>query len=318
MKRSAPSIAKLGITLLCVLVLCSAVTAGIRKNIDRQFEVSAGGTLNLESEIGSIEVVSGSGKKVSVLVKLEASTSSEDRAEKLFEDFEIDFDQDGDDINIVAEYYGRRGVSGFFGMRKNRLKVKYTITVPSRFNVYLKTSGGSIQVGNLEGKVSARSSGGSLSFEDIIGEVIGKTSGGSIKLSSCIGPAELKTSGGSIYIGRVVGEVIAKTSGGNIEVEEVFGNIEAKTSGGSVMARISKQPDDDCYLTTSGGNVTVYLAENLNLDINAKTSGGRVKTKFPMKVSGSVSKRSLDISLNKGGPELYLRTSGGNIYLNEL
>lgn len=306
------------ITLLALFTFGTGAFAGIDKEINRQFDVSEGGLFALDSEIGSVEVITGARDEILVEVRLQAKTSNEDRAQKLFNDFMIEFDQDGNELNIIAEYDGKRGLGGFFGSRKNRLKVKYLITVPPRFNLYIKTSGGSIHVGDLEGKVTARSSGGNLIFDNIDGEVIGKTSGGNIELTSCSGRAEVRTSGGSILIGKVEGDVIAKTSGGNIEVDEVMGTIDAGTSGGSVTAYISKQPKDDCQLRTSGGNVTVYLADNLSLDINAKTSGGRVKSNIEMKVRGSVSKRSLDVSLNGGGPELYLRTSGGSIYLKSL
>lgn len=318
MNRFSKNFAKGAVLLFCVLAFCSVAISGVEKEINREFQVSPGGMLSLESDIGSIKVVSGSGSVITVSVRMEARTSSEEKAEQLFDDFIIEFEQDGNNLNILAEYDGRRSLRSFFGSRRNHLKIEFIITVPSQYNVYLKTSGGSIHVGNLEGHVTAKSSGGSLVFDNIEGEVDGKTSGGNIELTSCTGSAEVKTSGGSILIGRVDGDVVAKTSGGNIKVEEVLGTIDARTSGGSVMARISRQPQNDCRLTTSGGNVTVYLAEDVNLNINAKTSGGRVKTTFPMKVSGSITKRSIDVSLNDGGPELYLRTSGGSIYLKSL
>jgi hypothetical protein len=53
------------------------------------------------------------------------------------------------------------------------------------------------------------------------------------------------------------------------------------------------------------------------MDVNAKTSGGRVHTDFKVALSGEISKRSMKGEMNGGGPELYLRTSGGSIYLRK-
>jgi hypothetical protein len=53
------------------------------------------------------------------------------------------------------------------------------------------------------------------------------------------------------------------------------------------------------------------------LDVNAKTSGGRVHTDFPVSISGEINKSSMRGRMNGGGPELYLRTSGGSIYLKK-
>ena len=123
---------------------------------------------------------------------------------------------------------------------------------------------------------------------------------------------------GSITIDRSGGSVVAKTSGGSVTVNEVLGSIEASSSGGSVKARISSQPLADCRLTTSGGRVEVSLAGPIAVDLDAKTSGGRVHLEMPVTIQGDVSKTRVRGSINGGGPQLYLRTSGGSIYVKEL
>lgn len=54
------------------------------------------------------------------------------------------------------------------------------------------------------------------------------------------------------------------------------------------------------------------------MDVDAHTSGGRVRTEFPVTVRGTIKRNTLDAKINGGGPELYLRTSGGNVEINEL
>jgi hypothetical protein len=213
---------------------------------------------------------------------------------------------------------------------------QFVISVPHQYNVDLHTSGGSIAVEELEGRVRSRAAGGSLRFGRIHGPVWGKTSGGSIALAGCVGPAEVETSGGSIHIGdvdgdviartsggsiriaRATGRVVAETSGGSIDVAEVWGAIDAATSGGSVTARLARQPQGSSRLETSGGNVVVFLAEMIGVEVDAKTSGGRVTTELPVMVQREFSKTALQAKINAGGPKLTLRTSGGNIYLNPL
>jgi len=80
-----------------------------------------------------------------------------------------------------------------------------------------------------------------------------------------------------------------------------------------VSAGITGQPQAPCRLSTSGGSVQVRLSPEVKLDINASTSGGRVHTDFDILVRGNLTGSSLQGKLNGGGPELYLRTSGGNI-----
>jgi hypothetical protein len=143
-----------------------------------------------------------------------------------------------------------------------------------------------------------------------------RTGGGSISLSDLRGQVEAYTSGGSIRLGQIEGDVNVKTSGGSIKVEEVAGNINAHTSGGSIKATITKQPTKDCKLTTSGGSVTAYLSPSIAVDLVASTSGGTVGSDFD--VNGTLKKKSLKGTINGGGPELVLKTSGGSVRIKKL
>jgi len=92
----------------------------------------------------------------------------------------------------------------------------------------------------------------------------------------------------------------------------VMGAIDASTSGGTVTAYISEQPADDCRLTTSGGGVAVTLADGIGVELDAQSSGGRVTSDFDVS-GGRSTKTSLAGAINGGGPELYLRSSGGGV-----
>lgn len=158
--------------------------------------------------------------------------------------------------------------------------VRFIIKVPQTYNVDLNTGGGSIEIMDLNGNVDAF------------------------------------TSGGSIQLGQIKGDVAVKTSGGSIQVEDVAGNIDANTSGGSIKAVISEQPTKDCRLRTSGGSVTAYLNPSIKVDLNASTSGGRVRSEF--NVDGTTKKSKIKGTINGGGPELYLKTSGGSVSIKEI
>lgn len=175
---------------------------------------------------------------------------------------------------------GERGSDSQGSFNGNRLKVTYNIKVPSHYNLDLDTRGGSIRISDLSGNIDAH------------------------------------TSGGSINLGHIDGLVDVHTSGGSINVDEVTGTINARTSGGSVNANISKQPTGDSKLSTSGGSITVYLNQDIAVDLSASTSGGRVSSDFS--VDGHVSKKSIKGSINGGGPDLVLRTSGGSVRINKI
>jgi len=304
--------------LAIVLVLAagnSYLSADTEDVVKKSFNVESGGTLTLNTNMGTIQVETHSSKTINVEVIKKVGYDNADKAREIFSDFNLDFNQSGSDLRIEGKYKRQKGVFSWSG--SNRFSVKYLIKVPQHYNLDLYTSGGSIAVSSIEGDVKVNTSGGSLKLAEIKGEVNGHTSGGSIKLESCAGNAKVTTSGGSITIGKVEGEVRASTSGGSITVDEVMGTINASTSGGSVRATISKQPKGDCKLTTSGGSVSVKLADDINVDLYAKSSGGRVHADIK-NISGDISKQKIKGKINDGGPELYLSTSGGSVRIDKI
>jgi DUF4097 and DUF4098 domain-containing protein YvlB len=288
--------------------------------VTKSFDVAPGGRLTVDTDLGSIEVRAAGEGRVEVEVIREGSDA---------QDLKLDFSQSGDDVTIRGDYPRQHGWFHW----TDRLKVRFRITVPSRYDVDLKTSGGSISVDDLEGDVRSATSGGSLHYGNIRGPVWGRTSGGSIVLRGSAGDADVETSGGSIDLGEVAGRVraetsggsihvdrargsvYAKTSGGGIRVDEVMGEIEARTSGGTISAYISRQPEAACRLSTSGGGVDVQLAADVAVDVDAAASGGRVSSSFDLS-DESKTRSSLRGKLNGGGPELYLRTSGGSVRIH--
>ncbi|MFC2165558.1 DUF4097 family beta strand repeat-containing protein [Acidobacteriota bacterium] len=300
---------------LLVFLTIGSASGSIDDTIQKSFSVDSGGTLEIDTERGSIEVRGISGNSVEIEVIRKVKTSDTQKAQKVLDNFKIEFKQSGKDVFVLGER-GRK--ESIWDKIWNRLNIKFIVSVPEIYNVKLKTSGGSISIEDIEGEVNIKTSGGSLVLNDIKGPVWGKTSGGSIKIGEVEGQVDVNTSGGSIKIDRAQGTVDAHTSGGSITINEVMGTINADTSGGSIKAHISQQPESECRLTTSGGSVTVYLASDIAVNVDAGTSGGSVHTEFPVTIKGKINKRKLKAKINGGGPLLYLHTSGGSVYIKEM
>jgi hypothetical protein len=293
--------------------------------LQKSFEVSPGGLLNLETDRGSIEVKGTARNTVDIKVIRKAKA------------LVVEFEKRGNDIYVTGHIEGGILERIWYHLFHHGMRTRFIVTVPSRWNIDLKTSGGNIAVDELEGDIRSKTSGGSLHFDRIKGVVSGNTSGGSIELLECVGKSHVEnsggiirisnangdvdahTSGGSIIMEGVKGKVIADTSGGSINVQKLIGSIDAKTSGGSIKAQILKQPSMDCRLATLGGSVFVSLADGIAVDIDAETSGGHVVTDFPVvvKAQGEFRSSALQGKINGGGPLVLLRTSGGNIHIGK-
>ncbi|HVT04738.1 MAG TPA: DUF4097 family beta strand repeat-containing protein [Thermoanaerobaculia bacterium] len=315
------------IAMATVAAAAFPAAAAISSNIQKNFSVAAGGKLIVDTDLGDVEVRTSPSNSVSVQVFREARLADAKDAEKLFSKFHLKFEQKGNDIEVRGDYEDQ----SFFHLFDNaRLNVRFVITVPSRYDVDVNTSGGDVSVADLAGNVTIKTSGGDLKIGRIDGTVDAGTSGGDVVVNSgrnitvkssggdlsvghAFGPIEARTSGGNIKIEQADGSLVAKTSGGTITLNQIAGAVDANTSGGSISARITRQPNSNSSLSTSGGNVSVYLNEGIHLNLDADTSGGRVSTEMPVAVQGSVDSSSLDAKLNGGGPALRVRASGGNI-----
>jgi len=310
----------------------AAVTATAEQDvITKSFPVKAGGKLVMDVDRGSVHITTSDSDKVEIKITRELKDFSTAEAKKVFEQHKIELTSADYEVKIEAQNPQK---SFSFKNPFGRLQVDYTIAIPARFDINVKTAGGHIDVADLQGKAMLNTSGGNLKLADIKGPVKAHTAGGHITLNKVEGDCDLDTSGGNLRLGEIGGNLIAhtsgghitlekskgsvkaSTSGGNINVKDAYGPINARTSGGHVSARLNTQPAESCSLKTSGGNVEVLLAANLALNVDAHTGGGRVASDFPGTLNKE--KTKLTAKINGGGPDLLLETSGGNVNIRKL
>lgn len=318
--------------LLLGVLLTAGCSAVVEDHPSKTFTVAPGGKLVIDADRGSIDIVSGGDNQIDIRMHRKVTSGSEKKAREVLEAHEVTFRQDGDTVTVRARSTKDWQRWGWWG---RGFQVRYEITLPRRFNVDLRTAGGSIAIADLSGEVRAHTAGGSLRFGTIDGPVSCKTSGGSIVIASATGvidahtaggsisvddagaPATLETSGGSIRVKHAHAALKVGTAGGSIELGEVAAAVEASTSGGSIRAGFARSPESDCRLGTSGGSVRVSLPEGANLNLDARTSGGHVSCDLPVTVQGEVKRNVLVGKLGNGGPLLQLRTSGGSIHIQK-
>lgn len=321
-------------TLLLSLVLLAATSVLAADDVIRKgFNVADGGTLRLDAGFGDVKIVSGgAGVAVEVIRKTRGK-----RGEEWLREHKVSFSQQGNDVVIETDdEEGRRDRGWFNWFDHDEFEVQWNIRVPDRYNVTAKTSGGSIELDDLQGTVDVktsggsiatgrlggpatlRTSGGSISVGGATGQIDARTSGGSIRIGDTSGPVDARTSGGSITLARVSGTVVAKTSGGNITIDDATGSVDASTSGGSIRAQLSGPVTAASKLSTSGGSVTVSLGSRVAVDLDARASGGGIDANVPVTIQGRQDDDELKGKINGGGPTLTLRTSGGGIRVKSL
>lgn len=302
--------------LLAAGLLAALVTtaqAKIERVVEKSFTVRPGGTLKVETQGGEVRVSASADNVVKVTARQKIRATTDAEADELLKKLELSIEQSGNNVTAISKYERRTG--GFNFGSWPPVNVDFIVTVPANFATDLRTSGGSITVGDLAGKVDARTSGGNIKLGKIGGEVDARTSGGSVTLESARGPVKLSTSGGNITAGAVAGEADLSTSGGSIKIDAAEGALRASTSGGSIRAGFVGPLKEDCSLSTSGGSVRVAVDKTAAFRLDASASGGSVDAEgLTITLEKSNRGRSqLTGAVNGGGPLLKLRTSGGNV-----
>src|SRR6266571_1822637 len=173
------------------------------RTIEKDFQLSGVGKLIVQADRGSIEVNTGTRDNVDVRVFRHVKGGSQAQADELFDNHEVTFKQDGNTVSVVGRDKKDRTRLG--RIRQPNLEVRYEISLPRKFDVDLKTSGGDIRLGELDGSAVTRTSSGSTHLGPISRRV------------------ETSNSGGDILVARVGGDLVARTANGSIKVQKAGG-----------------------------------------------------------------------------------------------
>lgn len=292
-----------GVVLMMILV--SPALAADRAKV---FEVGAGGSLILTTSVGDVTLTAWERNQVAVEV----------------------FGIDEEEVSRLSMTQSGNVVRVDFKPEESSGDVRFQVSIPSHFDVQLKTAGGDITingtvtgtvvgstaggditVGDLNGKATLKTSGGDIKAGNVQGDVELKTSGGDIRLSSADGDVVVGTSGGDIVAGNVGRSLKANTAGGDIRVENVGGEAHLSTAGGDVIVA---QVSGSATLSTAGGDVECQGATG---QVKASTAGGDLRLRgISGTLTGSTAGGDVMAELNPSGQgPSSLSTAGGNITL---
>jgi hypothetical protein len=290
----------------------ASLSAKVERVVEKTFLVNPGVQLRVSTSGGEIRVDPLAGNTVHITAREHIRASSEADADLILQNLDLVIEQHGSDVVASATF---KDDGNFHFGSWPPVEVDFIVTVPPSASVDLRTSGGNIAVGDLDGTVLARTSGGEIALGKIAGEVDATTSGGNVDLASGQGRVKLSTSGGTISAGRLGGPAELKTSGGDIRIEAAADTVRAHTSGGDVRAVFEGPLKGDSSLSTSGGDIRATVGQGAGFHLAASTSGGDVKADgLTITIDhGGIGKSSLSGDVNGGGPVLELRTSGGDV-----
>ena len=148
------------IVVLSILVVCVTAVQSGQRTFDKTFSVGAGGSLRVETDCGSIEIVGVEGLND---VSVHAFVKGRQRD---IDEFTITASQNGQHIEIVGRSLRTRRWWMFGG---DDLNVTFSVKVPKNFSITTNTAGGDIVLRNVKGSMSGETSGGDLRLSSVSG-----------------------------------------------------------------------------------------------------------------------------------------------------
>jgi DUF4097 and DUF4098 domain-containing protein YvlB len=289
----------------------ASASAKVERVVERTFQVQPGVHINVTTSGGEVRIETSNDPVVKVVAKEHIRAGSDAEADDLLKKLTLTIEQSGSSVTASASYENTMG----FHFGSTPVQVDFVVTVPTSASADLKTSGGDVIVGDLEGAVHAHTSGGDIKLGSIGGNVDASTSGGNVVIVEGRSSVRLSTSGGNVSAKHLMGASDLRTSGGDIKVDSVESTLKAETSGGDVKAGFDGGLKGDCSLSTSGGQVKASVGKEVGFHLDASTSGGQVDVSgLTITIDhGGMGRSSLAGLVNGGGPVLRLRSSGGDI-----
>lgn len=189
------------------------------------YNFAPGGRISVENTNGSIEIAGWD--KDSVAISGTKSASSEEALKSI----KIEISQGAGSISVRTLLPPvRHGGAG----------AKYLINLPRKSQLdQITSTNGPLRVEDISGEVRLRTSNGSIHLGNVRGRLWVDTSNGRIEGTNLDGDTVLRTTNGSIHLDRVRGAMEARTTNGSITLSlpaDIKATVDAETTHGTVSS----------------------------------------------------------------------------------
>jgi hypothetical protein len=130
----------------------------------------------------------------------------------------------------------------------------------------------------------------------------------------------LRTGFGKVHVVDFDGHVNADTGFGDVDARGRFESLSLRTGFGTIRAEASagSHVTKDWRLSSGFGDINLSLASDLNADLEARTGFGHVSCDFPITVTDTRSRSSIDGRIGSGGPPVNIDTGFGSVHIRKM
>ena len=285
-----------------ILASLLAIGAASAAAEDWSFNTGPGGRLEIDLETGGgIEIRGEATNTVTIKATIKGRDADEVR---------MSATSSGNVVKVQSEWARR--------MRNSSAGANIVVTVPDRYDIEFETTGGSIEISDVEGDIDGETMGGELDLRNLRGKLSVSTMGGDITVADSQVDGRVKTMGGSITFRNVSGDFDGETMGGNVLFDNAAAAgaattrpVTVSTMGGNI--KVANAPLG-ATVSTMGGNIHIDSAREF---IKAETMGGEITVD---EVDGDVDVSTMggdvDVIVVGNGHDVNIESKGGDIELS--
>jgi putative adhesin len=277
--------------LLFVFALLSSPVAASTDHASRHYHVTGRPDLRLVAGDGHVQIRPGPAGEIQIDVETEGWRIGTNA-------LRIVDSQDGNQVSFELKEPHHWGIGFSFEIRK---RITITAVVPPDLDLSVVTGDGSVEVGDLRGRLQIHTGDGHLVATNLRGKM------------------DLEAGDGNIEALGVEGQLSGRTGDGHIRVEGRFESLRVHSGDGPVLVVVDagSKVTDEWLLSTGDGTLTLRVPRDLRADLEATTGDGHISSDLPITMSGNLNGRSLHGRLNGGGGALTLHTGDGSIRIEE-
>lgn len=265
------------------------------ERVEQAFATGAHCELSLVSVRGTIKITGWDKPEVAVVAVKHLGTYM--GAQQAFDETAVVMDQQGPVVNIRTRM--SRGFNPFawIGLGTTPPEVDYTVQVPFKSEVAVRTVSGPVQISDIQGSVYVRSVNGDLYLQNVTGNAIVHGVNGRFSGEELAGNLGARTVDGAISVRRSrLASLTAKTVSGDISVESPL------------------DPQGAYSANSVSGSLHLFLPVDTRATIQLASTTGQAKCDLACKVSES--RRGVwRGELNGGGATVEFHTVSGNLYV---
>lgn len=234
------------VALLSLTAACDIALSGAREEATetwtRSYPISAGGTVDLATVNGKIEVVAGSKPTVEVTAVKVAKAATKEGAADLLKKLEIKEEITADSVKLRVER--SKGGASLIGWGTSG-EVRYRVEVPAATKLVLETTNGQIEVNGVHGAAKLETVNGHINARGLGGSISAETVNGGVDLGIATLDADVRveTTNGGVTVrlpASAKATLVARTTNGGLnvdglqveEVERSRRRLEARLNGG--------------------------------------------------------------------------------------